>query len=99
VAFVPHVVLVIVACMIVAFMIVFSEHFAFHGLEGGFNVGVGGIFDGFCGTQDCAFQIACASVPARISLAKTFLPSKCVPEMGREVRETRFAGKGRSTSW
>jgi hypothetical protein len=74
-------------------MVVLGENFAFHGLEGGFNVGVGGIFDGFCGTQNCAFQIACASVPARISLAENLPPIQSVPRDGKGSPRNEVCGQ------
>jgi len=43
--------------MILMFMVVLGEGFAFRSEEGGFGVGVGSVFDCLSGTQNCAFQI------------------------------------------
>jgi hypothetical protein len=50
-------------------------------LEGGFSVGIRGVFDGFCGSQDCAFQKTCASAPARVGLTKKLPAGRDRPRM------------------
>ena len=77
--------IVIVSRMIVGFA-------RFNGLEGGFSVGrIGCVFDCLCGTQNCAFQDACASMPASIKLERKASLNRSA------FRKTMTAGKGRST--